>query len=149
MTESERGLGRASAGAAGGEDEVVILVVSADGEAATALDDGGASGGISRPSGGDSMICAVELKYRARFGRRNVGGRADTGIRMSRTDFQTDLLSILVMRAPRPPIVPLTFLKHVCLDFPTEVVGKSVGASVNQSNRTSARRNPGASELKL
>lgn len=49
----------------------------------------------STASGGDSTCCAVELKYRARLGRRNVGGNADEGIRMSKMDFLTVLLSIL------------------------------------------------------
>lgn len=49
----------------------------------------------STASGGDSTCCAVELKYRARLGRRNVGGNADEEIRMSKTDFLTVLLSIL------------------------------------------------------
>lgn len=36
----------------------------------------------------------MELKYRARFGRRNVGGRTADGIRASRMDRLTVLLSI-------------------------------------------------------
>jgi hypothetical protein len=87
LTESERGLGAGSAAGGDGSEEE-----------ATIFEDGGASGGTSKPSGGDSMICAVELKYRARFGRRNVGGSADTGIRMSRMDFRNDLLNILMIR---------------------------------------------------
>jgi hypothetical protein len=90
---------------AGGDGAVEeVLGVKADGEAATTFEDGGASMGTSKLSGGDSMICAVELKYRARYGRRNVGGRADTGIRMYKTDFRSDLLNILVTQAPRPSI---------------------------------------------
>jgi hypothetical protein len=46
-------------------------------------------------SGGDSTCCGVELKYRARLGRRNVGGSAEDGIRVSRTDRRTLLLSIV------------------------------------------------------
>jgi hypothetical protein len=44
---------------------------------------------------GVSIRCVVELKYRARLGRRKVGGNADTGIRASTMDFLTALLSIL------------------------------------------------------
>lgn len=96
--ESERGLGAGSAagGDGAGEDAVSIR---ADGEAVAAFEAGGASRGASKLSGGDSMICAVALKYRARFGRRKTGGNADAGIRMSRTDFRSDLLNILAMRA--------------------------------------------------
>jgi len=95
LTESERGLGAGSAAGGDGSEEEA-LGVRADGEGATIFEDGGASGGTSKPSGGDSIICAVELKYRARFGRRNVGGSVDTGIRMSRMDFRNDLLNILM-----------------------------------------------------
>jgi hypothetical protein len=100
LTESESGLGAGSvAGGDGGDGgEEGALGFRADGEAATIFEDGGASGGTSKPAGGDSMICAVELKYRARFGRRNVGGSADTGIRMSRMGFRNDLLNILMIR---------------------------------------------------
>ena len=44
---------------------------------------------------GGSMICVVELKYRAPLGRRNIGGSADAGNRMSNTDFLMVLLNIL------------------------------------------------------
>lgn len=116
MTESERGLGAGST--AGGDGaEVGFLGVGADGEAATAFEAGGASRGASRPSGGDSMICAVELKYRARLGRRKAGGSADTGIRMSRTDFRSDLLNILVMRAISRQLTVITILKLVGVTF--------------------------------
>jgi hypothetical protein len=48
-----------------------------------------------KSSGGGSTCCAVELKYRARLGRRNVGGSAEDGIRVSRTDRRRLLLSIV------------------------------------------------------
>jgi len=92
--ESESGLGVGSATGGDGAGEE-ILGVKADGEAAMIFEAGGASRGTSKLSGGDSMICAVELKYRARFGSRKAGGN---GIRMSRTDFRSDLLNIMVMR---------------------------------------------------
>lgn len=76
------------------EEEEEASGFAADGEAAVAFGAGGASRGISRLSGADSIICGVELKYRARLGRRNVGGNADAGILMSRTDFRSDLLNI-------------------------------------------------------
>ena len=41
------------------------------------------------------MCCAVELKYRARIGRRKVGGSDDESIRTSNMDFLIVLLSIL------------------------------------------------------
>jgi hypothetical protein len=44
---------------------------------------------------GGSTCCAVELKYRARYGRRKVGGSADGGILMSKMDFLTVLLNIV------------------------------------------------------
>lgn len=88
--ESESGLGVGSATGGDGAGEE-ILGVKADGEAAMIFE----AGGTSKLSGGDSMICAVELKYRARFGSRKAGGN---GIRMSRTDFRSDLLNIMVMR---------------------------------------------------
>jgi hypothetical protein len=46
-------------------------------------------------SGGGSTCCGVELKYRARLGRRNVGGSAEDGIRVSRMDRRRLLLSIV------------------------------------------------------
>ena len=49
----------------------------------------------SNPSGGDSTCCAVELKYRARLGRRKVGGSAEDDIRVSRMDLLIVLLSIV------------------------------------------------------
>lgn len=49
----------------------------------------------SRLSGGVSTCCVVELKYRARLGRRKVGGKADTGIFVSSIDRLIVLLSIL------------------------------------------------------
>jgi len=49
----------------------------------------------SRLSGGASTCCAVELKYRARFGRRKVGGNADVDILVSIMDRFIDLLSIV------------------------------------------------------
>lgn len=49
----------------------------------------------SRLSDGVSTCCTVELKYRARFGRRKVGGNADVGILESNMDRRIDLLSIL------------------------------------------------------
>lgn len=49
----------------------------------------------SNASGGDSTCCAVELKYRARLGRRNVGGSAEDEIRVSRIDLLTVLQNIL------------------------------------------------------
>lgn len=58
------------------------------------MDDGG-SAVDWKPSAGGSMICAVELKYRAPFGRRNIGGSADAGNRVSNTDFLIVLLNIL------------------------------------------------------
>jgi hypothetical protein len=97
LTESERGLGSDCEGGCGAVEG--SLGVNVDGEDATSFDDGGASRGTSKPSGGDSMICAVELKYRARLGRRKVGGNADAGNRMSKTDFLIDLLNILKMLA--------------------------------------------------
>lgn len=45
---------------------------------------GGGNGG-SGP-GGASTCWGVELKYRARMGRRNVGGSEEEGIRVSRMD---------------------------------------------------------------
>jgi hypothetical protein len=116
LTESERGLGVGSAAGADGAGEE-ILGVKADGEAATIFEAGGASRGTSKLSGGDSMICAVELKYRARFGRRKVGDNADVGIRMSRTDFRSDLLNILVMRDVSCQLTAITISKFVALTF--------------------------------
>ena len=55
----------------------------------------GGNWGVSKSFGGDSTCCAVELKYRARLGRRKVGGKADVEIRMSSKDFLTVLLNIL------------------------------------------------------
>lgn len=49
----------------------------------------------SKLSGGVSTCWVVELKYRARFGRRKVGGSAEDGIRVSKTDFLIVLLSIV------------------------------------------------------
>jgi hypothetical protein len=49
-----------------------------------------------KPFESGSMICAVELKYRAPLGRRNIGGSADAGNRMSSTDFLMALLNILL-----------------------------------------------------
>lgn len=43
------------------------------------------------------MIWAVELKYRAPLGKRNIGGSADAGNRMSSTDFLMVLLNILLI----------------------------------------------------
>lgn len=59
----------------------------------------GTAGGpadISKLSFGESTICVVELKYRARFGRRNDGGRVGCGIRHSSRDFLTVRLNILI-----------------------------------------------------
>ena len=44
---------------------------------------------------GGSTCCAVELKYRARYGRRKVGGSADGDILMSKMDFLIVLLNIV------------------------------------------------------
>lgn len=49
----------------------------------------------SKLSGMDSTCCVVELKYRARLGRRNVGGSADDGIRVSNMGLLIILLSIV------------------------------------------------------
>ena len=49
----------------------------------------------SSPSAGDSTCCAAELKYRARFGRRKVGGRAEDDIRASTMGLLIALLNIL------------------------------------------------------
>jgi hypothetical protein len=114
LTEGERGLGVGSA--VGGEGAGVgVFGVRAEGEAAMAFGAGGASRGISRPSGGGSTICAVELKYRARFGRRKVGGNADAGIRMSRMDLRSDLLNILVMPAMSRQLSVITIVKLAAL----------------------------------
>lgn len=51
-------------------------------------------GGVEGLAGG-STCWVVELKYRARHGRRNVGGSVEEGIRVSRTDLLSVLLSIL------------------------------------------------------
>jgi hypothetical protein len=50
-----------------------------------------------RDSEGGSTCCVVELKYRARLGRRNVGGNGVDcdGIRMSNMDFLMVLLNIV------------------------------------------------------
>jgi hypothetical protein len=42
-----------------------------------------------------STCCVVVLKYRARLGRRKVGGRTVDGIRTSQIDFLTVLLNIV------------------------------------------------------
>lgn len=83
-----------------------------DGDAATIFDDGGTSVS-SKLSGDDSTICTVELKYRARPGRRKIGGNADAGIRMSTMDFWRDLLNILVMRSIVRQLTKKAFLKLV------------------------------------
>lgn len=145
--EVERGLG-VSCSAAGGEGAgEEALSVRADGEAAMILGAGGASEGISKLSGGDSMIWAVELKYRARFGRRNVGISVDAGIRMSRTDFRSDLVNILVMRAVVRQLTVITLFESRSIDVGLKSPKKYLGASILR--RTSARRNLGASKLKL
>lgn len=48
----------------------------------------------AEPVIGDSTCCAVELKHRALFERRNAGGRVEVGIFMSNKDFLMDLLSM-------------------------------------------------------
>lgn len=48
-------------------------------------------------SGGDSTCWGVELKYRARLGRRNVGGSAEDGIRVSSIDRLIVLLSMVMV----------------------------------------------------
>jgi len=90
--ESESGFDSVLDGRLEGVD--VIFAVKATGEAAITFDVGDASV-ASNPLGGDSIICAVELKYRTRIGRRKVGGNAEADIRISKTDFLNDLLSIL------------------------------------------------------
>ena len=52
-------------------------------------------GRVEEREGGASMCCAVELKYRARLGRRNVGGSAEVGIRVSRTERRSVLRSVV------------------------------------------------------
>ena len=47
---------------------------------------------------GDSTCCVVELKNRARLGKRKVGGSVALGIRMSNKDFLIVLLNILRSR---------------------------------------------------
>jgi len=47
-------------------------------------------------SGGESTFWGVVLKYLARMGRRNVGGRFDSGS-LSKADFRIVLLSIVVL----------------------------------------------------
>lgn len=56
--------------------------------------------GASKLSGGDSTCCVVLLKWRARHGRRNAGGSADKGIRVSSMDRLIDLLNIAKLRKP-------------------------------------------------
>lgn len=55
-------------------------------------------GSVSVPSRpvllGGSTMCAVELKYRARLGRRKAGG--STGARTSNANLLSDLLMICV-----------------------------------------------------
>jgi hypothetical protein len=64
------------------------------------LDAGASEAGAAKLSGGDSTCCGVELKNRARTGRRNVGGSADDGIRVSRMDRLIVLLSIVTVELP-------------------------------------------------
>jgi hypothetical protein len=109
------------------------LGVKADGDGATIFDEGGASGS-SKLSAGDSIICVVELKYRARLGRRKIGGSADTGIRMSKTDFLRDLLNILVMRAIVRQLTVTAVLKLACFDVFT-VCRKYIDASILRCNK--------------
>lgn len=49
---------------------------------------------------GDSTCCVVELKKRARLGKRKVGGSVALGIRMSNKDFLIVLLNILKSKMP-------------------------------------------------
>ena len=56
--------------------------------------------GTAKLSGGDSMCCGVELKYRARVGR-NVGGSAEDGIRVSKMDRLIVLLSMVMVEMLR------------------------------------------------
>ena len=60
---------------------------------AGALEEGNCE--ASKVFGGDSTCWVVELKKRARRGRRKVGGRAEDGTRVSSIDRLIVLLSIV------------------------------------------------------
>jgi len=62
----------------------------------------------SKLSGGDSTCCAVELKYRARLGRRKVGGSAEDGMRMSSRERLAVLSSSLKLGGHFCAIISLT-----------------------------------------
>lgn len=92
MTESESARGSEAGGGGCGIDRCVSLMVDVMGDA----DDCGlVSWDASNPPAGGSTCWAVELKYRARLGRRKIGGNADDGIPTSNMDRRAVLHSIL------------------------------------------------------
>jgi hypothetical protein len=92
LTESDSARDSETGDGGCGIDRFVGLMVDVIGDA----DDCGlVNCDASNPPVGDSTCCAVELKYRARLGRRKVGGNADDGIRTSNIDRRAILHSIL------------------------------------------------------
>lgn len=92
MTDSESARG-VSIGAGGGG--TVLFVRTRGGTETGARDTVVGSCEASNDAAGDSTCCVVVWKYRARFGSRKVGGRAEEGIPVSRRDLLIVLLSIL------------------------------------------------------
>ena len=95
--ESESSVGAAEAGRGG---EVLIRGSGGAGFEGGASAEGAASdifGGNWEVLvvAGDSTCWRVVLKYRARFGRRKVGGRTVDSIRTSKADFRNVLVNIL------------------------------------------------------
>ena len=77
------------------EDGVGDVAANVDSAGWVVPDEVGVTLEALKPSAGGSTCWEVELKYRARYGRRNVGGSADGGILKSKMDLLIVLLNIV------------------------------------------------------
>ena len=96
FTDEERAAGVGAGGGAEGIDEAEVGT-DFEGNSADNIEAVGGVWDVLNPSADGSTCCAVELKYRARFGRRKVGGSTTGGIHVSRMDFLKVLLNILIL----------------------------------------------------